>query len=112
MRVDLSLLHLIMNIEQTILVVVTLVLTLEAPATVVEAVDILASSQDQSHMVIQSSLLEAVVVDQVTLLTVAVAVGHQAEMLVTAALVAVVEHHRMVVDLLVTLVLMAAQVLN
>ena len=38
MRVDLSLLHLIMNIEQTILAVVTLVLTLEATATVVEAV--------------------------------------------------------------------------
>ena len=51
-------------------------------------------------------------VDQVTLLTVAAAVDHQAEMLVTAALVAVVEHHRMVVDLLVTLVLTAAQVLN
>ena len=51
-------------------------------------------------------------VDQVTPLTVVVAVGHQAEMLVTAALVAVVEHHRMVVDLLVTLVLTAAQVLN
>ena len=51
-------------------------------------------------------------VDQVTLLTVVVAVDHQAEMLVTAALVAVVEHHRMVVDLLVTLVLTAAQVLN
>ena len=51
-------------------------------------------------------------VDQVTPLTVAVAVGHQAIMLVTAALVAVVVDHRMVVDLLVTLVLTAAQVLN
>jgi hypothetical protein len=60
----------------------------------------------------QSSSLEAVVVDQVTPLTVVVAVGHQAEMLVTAALVAVVVDHRMVVDLLVTLVLTAAQVLN
>ena len=60
----------------------------------------------------QSSSLQVVVVDQVTLPTVAVAVGHQAIMLVTAALVVAVEHHRMVVDLLVTLVLMAAQVLN
>ena len=51
-------------------------------------------------------------VDQVTPLTVVVAVGHQVEMLVTAALVAVVVDHRMVVDLLVTLVLTAAQVLN
>ena len=111
-KVDLSLLRPIMPTEETILAVVTLVLTLEATATVVEAVDILASSHPQSHIVMQSSSLEAVVVDQVTLLTVVVAVGHQAEMLVTAALVAVVEHHRMVVDLLVTLVLMAAQVLN
>ena len=41
-----------------------------------------------------------------------VAVGHQAEMLVTAALVAVVADPRMVVDLLVTLVLTVAQALN
>ena len=52
------------------------------------------------------------VVDQVTLPTVAVAVGHQAIMLVTAALVVAVVDPRMVVDLLVTLVLTAAQVLN
>ena len=51
-------------------------------------------------------------VDQVTLLTVVVAVDHQAEMLVTAALVVAVVDPRMVVDLLVTLVLTAAQVLN
>lgn len=70
------------------------------------------SSHPHIHIVMQSLSLEAVVVDQVTLLTVVVAVDHQAEMLVTAALVAVVEHHRMVVDLLVTLVLTAAQVLN
>ena len=60
----------------------------------------------------QSSSLEAVVVDQVTLLTAVAAVDHQAEMLVTAALVAVVADPRMVVDLLVTLVLTVAQALN
>ena len=60
----------------------------------------------------QSSSLEAVVVDQVTLLTAVAAVDHQAEMLVTAALVVAVVDPKMVVDLLVTLVLTVAQALN
>ena len=60
----------------------------------------------------QSLSLEAVVVDQVTLLTAVAAVDHQAEMLVTAALVVAVVDPKMVVDLLVTLVLTVAQALN
>ena len=51
-------------------------------------------------------------VDQVTLLTAVAAVDHQAEMLVTAALVVAVVDPKMVVDLLVTLVLTVAQALN